>query len=570
MKELVLEEKSRPSWTQGRRIPQAVASPPAPAVTVQDRAGTNGVDYPADLVFIVKEDGTILYLNRHGSGSDEVDVSGTSVFSYTDAEYQIVLRESIARVFATGEAHGYECCGSGPFSEDALYQCRVAPNKRDGRVVSATIIARDITRLRQGEVGLRTERDKLDQQVAHITAQLRELNSTLVDRDGRESELRRFRSMIDQAGEAIFVTDAKTGRFIDVNETACNWLGRSRDKLLTLKIDDIDLEFPLGTANGMSDHVTDTRDNDRPKVYSGGRHRRRNGTSFPVEVAIARGRLGDEEFILAVARDIKERRKAEEALRESESKFRSLFELSRDAVYLSSRDGTIADGNEAATDLFGYTRGEFIGLEATRLYSRVEDIRAFQQGVTDSGIVRDVEVEFRAKDGASIPGLLSATLRYSGDGSILGYLCMIRPRTVTEVLGPISEPEETASDTARTLSVLVVDEQKQVLAEIKTLLERAGIPVLTARTGAAGVEVLKSQAGGIGVVLIGLRPDETASSDLVEGFRQTDPGLRIVLMREEAGSDASETFDSAGLDMVPKPIHPIALIQHVRDALGIS
>ena len=118
--------------------------------------------------------------------------------------------------------------------------------------------------------------------------------------------------------------------------------------------------------------------------------------------------------------------------------------------------------------------------------------------------------------------------------------------------------------------MLVVDEQKHVLAEIKTLLERAGIPVLTARTGAAGVEVLKSQAGGIGVVLIGLRPDETGSSDLVNDFRQTDPGLRIVLMREDAGSDASGTFDSAGLDLVPKPIHPIALIQHVRDALGIS
>ncbi|MFQ5704791.1 MAG: PAS domain S-box protein [Gemmatimonadales bacterium] len=572
MKESVLDEKSRPSWTQGRRISQPGSPVAAPAISVDERDSSRAKDYADDLVFIVKEDGTILYLNQRGSGVTDADLSGTSIYSYTAKENQSALRESVAKVFASGEAQGYECRGTGPFDPELLYQCRVAANKRDGRVVSATIIARDITALRQSEVRLRTERDRLERQITEVAAQMREVQQKLADKDSQQAELQRFRNMIDQAGEAIFITDPKTGRFVDANATACAWLGRSREDVMSLKIDDIDLEFPLGSPNGSAEHVTDTRDSDRPKIYSDGRHRRRNGTSFPVEVAIARRNCGGDDFMLAVARDIKERRRAEEALRESESKFRSLFELSRDAIYLSARDGTISDVNEAAMELFGYTRAEFIGLEAKRLYANVEDIRRFQQGVTESGTVRNLEVEFRAKDGASVPGLLSATLRHSGDGSILGYQCIIRPRTVTEVLGEVgdSDPADGAVALPRAAerqSVLVVDEEKHVLAEVKTVLERAGIPVLAARTGAAGVEVLKAQAGSIAAVLIGLRAGENGSSAIVEGFRQTDPGLHIVLLRRESDTSATDQFDSNGLDVIVKPIHPLALVQHVRDAL---
>ena len=62
--------------------------------------------------------------------------------------------------------------------------------------------------------------------------------------------------------------------------------------------------------------MTDTRSVHRPQVYDGV-HRRRNGTSFPVEVAIARRSYGGRDLMLVVARDIKGRRVLEEAVREA-------------------------------------------------------------------------------------------------------------------------------------------------------------------------------------------------------------------------------------------------------------
>ncbi|MFQ5886958.1 MAG: PAS domain S-box protein, partial [Anaerolineae bacterium] len=59
-----------------------------------------------------------------------------------------------------------------------------------------------------------------------------------------------------------------------------------------------------------------------------------------------------------------ERKRAEETLQESEERYRALFEQSRDAIYVTSRDGRIVDVNRSMLELFGYTREEFIRMLA--------------------------------------------------------------------------------------------------------------------------------------------------------------------------------------------------------------
>ena len=128
-------------------------------------------------------------------------------------------------------------------------------------------------------------------------------------------------------------------------------------------------------------------------------------------------------------REIAERLRAEERLRKSEEKYRTLFEESRDAIYISAREGTFLDANRAMLGLFGYTREEMIGLYAREIYAEPADRETFQKEVEEKGSVRDYEVRFRRKSGLVMDCLLTATVRCAGDGTILGYQGIVRDIT---------------------------------------------------------------------------------------------------------------------------------------------
>lgn len=271
---------------------------------------------------------------------------------------------------------------------------------------------------------------RLRAQLARAEAQIRQLSAEgaqltcQVDRLQRAQN--RFRATLDEAAEAILLIDDETGLFVDVNETACRWLHRTRNELLALRAGDVDLEFPIDVPDDAADHVPNTRRSSRAQVVRTGAVRRRDGTTFTVEVSVARRRFESREVILIVAREINERRRTEEALKQVTHHYRSLFHLSHDAIYLSARDGTVAEANTAAAKLFGYSANELKGLEARKLYVRPEDIRAFQQAVEEDGCARDMEMEFQSKNGKTFRGNLSATLRRSADGNVLGYQCIVR------------------------------------------------------------------------------------------------------------------------------------------------
>ncbi len=263
------------------------------------------------------------------------------------------------------------------------------------------------------------ERHELEARIESLTAETAKLRRAL-------EPLARFRTVIDQADEAIFVIDPKTDRFIDANQTALRWLGLQRQDLLKLTIHDVAVEFPLGYPEAQAALITDKRNLQRPYVC-GRVHRRRDGSSFPVEVAVAPRRFGERTYTLVVARESRRHRKVERAMREAEDRYYTLFNLTQEAVYLTNRGGRICDVNEAAIELLGYTRDELLDLQAGKLYSEVPDTRLIKEGLKTNGFVRDISVHLRAKDGSAISGLLTVSPRRSGGEPIGGYQCLIRP-----------------------------------------------------------------------------------------------------------------------------------------------
>jgi PAS domain S-box-containing protein len=135
----------------------------------------------------------------------------------------------------------------------------------------------------------------------------------ITDRKGAEEKLRLFRNLIDQSIDAIFVSDPKTGRILDANDRACVNLGYKREELLNMRV--FDFEANLPDQFSYREHVKEVQN--RGYVLFEGRHRRQNGTTFPVEVNVSSTVLGKISYLVAVVRDVTERKQAEEQIRQS-------------------------------------------------------------------------------------------------------------------------------------------------------------------------------------------------------------------------------------------------------------
>ena len=125
----------------------------------------------------------------------------------------------------------------------------------------------------------------------------------------------------------------------------------------------------------------------------------------------------------------RERQRAEEALRESEARYRAIFEQSADAIYVTTREGRFVDLNQVGLDLFGYTWQELRELSIGELYVHPTERDRFRQEIERERFVRDYEVRLRKKDGTEMDCLLTSSVRQASDGDILGYQGFIRDLT---------------------------------------------------------------------------------------------------------------------------------------------
>jgi two-component system, cell cycle sensor histidine kinase and response regulator CckA len=139
-------------------------------------------------------------------------------------------------------------------------------------------------------------------------------------------------------------------------------------------------------------------------------------------------------YLADVAWEITSRKRAQQAMKESEEQYRTLFEDSIDGVYSVLRDGTITDANTAFCRLFGYSSEEMIGKDIRELYLDPTDRPRFQEEIEKRGFVKDDEVRFQKKDGTEVDCLLSSSVHFENDGHIIGYRGILRDLTARKAL----------------------------------------------------------------------------------------------------------------------------------------
>jgi diguanylate cyclase (GGDEF)-like protein/PAS domain S-box-containing protein len=126
--------------------------------------------------------------------------------------------------------------------------------------------------------------------------------------------------------------------------------------------------------------------------------------------------------VLIVAQDVTERKKTEAAARQSEARYRQLFENLLESVYQSAPDGKITSANPAMVRLLGYdSEEELLSVNAAETYANAEDRRVWVERLNKEGELRNFEVSLKRKDGTLIPVLLNARAIYDAEGAVRCY-----------------------------------------------------------------------------------------------------------------------------------------------------
>ncbi len=175
----------------------------------------------------------------------------------------------------------------------------------------------------------------------------------------RESE-KSYRGLFNTIRQAIYILNPD-GTFVDVNEGAEAMYGFAREEFIGRTPEFLSAPGKNDLAAVM-EYIKKAFAGE-PQLF-GFWGLRKGGEIFPKDVYLYKGTYFGKDVIVAVSADITERKRAEEALRESEEKFRTLFESMAPGVFYQRSDGILIDANHAALSMFGLTREQFMGRDS--------------------------------------------------------------------------------------------------------------------------------------------------------------------------------------------------------------
>ncbi len=233
-----------------------------------------------------------------------------------------------------------------------------------------------------------------------------------LERALRDSE-NSYRTLVEQASEAIFITDDK-GNYVEANARACTMVGYAREEILRLNLKDIILPEDLEAKAIRYAELEAGR-----QVLMERQLRRKDGAVFFAEIS---GTMLTDRRFQGIVRDISERKRMQASLRQSEEKFRHLFNNAEVGMFRTRIDGTeILDFNDKYLAIYGRTREEMLGNPTVDFWADPVERAAMVEKLKADGRVTDFECKMLAKDGA-VKRCLTSVRLYPEQGILEGSI----------------------------------------------------------------------------------------------------------------------------------------------------
>lgn len=247
----------------------------------------------------------------------------------------------------------------------------------------------------------------------------------------RESE-EKYRTLVQTSPDAVVVSDLQ-GKIMAVSSRALELYG-TKDANDLLGKSSFELIVPEDREKAMQNMQRVMKE--QTTINAEYTLVKKDGTCYLGELnaSLIRGAQGQPKAFIATVRDITERKRAHEALRRSEEKYKTLTENINVGVYRNTAGprGKFIEVNPAIVKMFGYnSKEEFLTLNVTDLYQNPEDRKGFNEKMLRNGFVENKELRLKKKDGTPMTCSVSAVAVMDKDGSVKYYDGIVED--VTEV-----------------------------------------------------------------------------------------------------------------------------------------
>ena len=240
--------------------------------------------------------------------------------------------------------------------------------------------------------------------------------SSLNSQDGR------YKTLFEQVNAATFLTTLY-GDILEANMRSCELLGYTWEELEQLSLKDV---LPASTDwSQLIEEISSKGGiNFETEVIT------KDSTHIPVDISTSLFKMEGKPVMLALIQDISERKKAEQNLKESEQKYRGLFECTNDGIIVLDARGEILDVNKRTLELFGLTREEMVGTNFLSLglltpKSMSIVVKQFEELLSDK-VAKTHETEIKDKNGNILNIELSAFFLIKKDNEVDNFVVSIR------------------------------------------------------------------------------------------------------------------------------------------------
>jgi PAS domain S-box-containing protein len=273
----------------------------------------------------------------------------------------------------------------------------ISPLFSSDKIVGASIIARDITL-----------RKRLERELIESEEKYREVFN-------RASDM----ISLNQMGE-----DGFPGKFLDVNKVGIERLGYTLEEFLNLTPIDIIAPEKLSNIKENASRLAEKGSAEFEII-----HVTKDGKRVPVEVNNHIFLHKGMKLAIAISRDISERKEAEKALKESERKYRKIFENVQDIFYQTDLNGLITEISPSIERYSEYTPDELIGQPASFFYGDPHERTALMNILMKKGEVADYEIILKTKNNELVNVSLNAHYLFDSDNQHIGIEGSLRDIT---------------------------------------------------------------------------------------------------------------------------------------------